>query len=406
MAAREIRHLVMALGPTHSDKWDRWTASLVAEDIYHDENLLELTDQDFDGLSITAYLKHLLRKFRRGQCAIGENIAKDTPNDVPEAIVHSTTFVGAAASWKQRCGSSCGQASCSINNMPRLAFLCNAERYVDTWLPFEHSEKFKRGIMNAKTGGELKEYILNVCNMWTLVMALDLGVVCACWELFPFDEVDPIFAAFFNGTLYVTFLCTLCCMLWFGIVVIVSSAVSPNNFKSFVITTLPQQQYGEEIFVVCIHLIILVISMLFIGKNMALSINDVIPTVCLVCVATFFVLPRFLFHVNWMSRCVFHCGLMGDIPVIHSVPSNMGTRETEKYIEAAVIAGAVFDEEQVCTDYRELARGRIPIWPGQKKLRLTKPHHQRSKPSWYNVGAWGKRAPAADSAAFQEGEMV
>ena len=50
-------------------------------------------------------------------------------------------------------------------------------------------------------------------------------------------------------------------------------------------------------------------------------------------------------------------------PPISAVPSKMSTRETEKFIEHAVLAGAVFDEEEVCTHYRDLARGQIPSWP-------------------------------------------
>ena len=139
-------------------------------------------------------------------------------------------------------------------------------------------------------------------NMWTLVMALFLGVVVACWELFPFDDVDPIFSAVYNATLFITFLCTLFCMLWFGIVVIVASAVSPSNFKTFVVTCLPQLQYGEELFVVCVHLLIAVMSMLFLAKNLVLDVDDLALTACVIGFALFLLLPRFIYHVNWMSR--------------------------------------------------------------------------------------------------------
>ena len=129
--AGSIRYLIETIAPSDDDKWERWASALEAEDIYLESHLIELHDSDFDALSITGYLKHLLRKFRRGQCAIGEEI--DAPAD-----------------------------SESKNIWPRFGLIRNAHRLLDFSLPFEHSMNFKRGIMNAKTGAELKEYMANV----------------------------------------------------------------------------------------------------------------------------------------------------------------------------------------------------------------------------------------------------
>jgi hypothetical protein len=57
-------HLLKEVAPDKPTKWVNWAEKLAEEDIETENDLLELAEEDFSGLPVSAALKSVLRKFR------------------------------------------------------------------------------------------------------------------------------------------------------------------------------------------------------------------------------------------------------------------------------------------------------------------------------------------------------
>jgi hypothetical protein len=105
---------------------------------------------------------------------------------------------------------------------------------VDWFMPFDHQTLFKRGVVHAKSSSELQGNVLNWAELWLVWAALLLGVTVSMWGMFPDgDFLHGAFALTFNIVAFFTCLFGFGATGLFGVLFVLSSAVSASAFKRF-----------------------------------------------------------------------------------------------------------------------------------------------------------------------------
>ena len=116
----------------------------------------------------------------------------------------------------------------------RLQLLSKVVIAVDWFMPFDHQTLFKRGVVHAKSSSEVQGHVLNWAELWLVWAALLLGVTVSMWGMFPDgDFLHGAFALTFNIVAFFTCLFGFGATGLFGVLFVLSSAVSASAFKRF-----------------------------------------------------------------------------------------------------------------------------------------------------------------------------
>ena len=93
---RGMRALLQELAPDKPTKWSNWTQQLAKEEVETKNDLLELAEKDFDGLSVSATFKSVLRKFRssRSNTGAGEGQPPPPPPASPSPSLSTELHAG------------------------------------------------------------------------------------------------------------------------------------------------------------------------------------------------------------------------------------------------------------------------------------------------------------------------
>jgi len=287
------------------------------------------------------------------------------------------------------------QSKASATNASRISRLWRLTSLRDWMIPVDHQTVFKRALLHAKDGASLKNYLLSLCDMWLLVLALMLGCSLVVWQGVPVSwfekQGDP---GMFGLTAYhcLSFLCSLSLSvniyLW-AVLRIIGGTVSTANFKTWMLMHMGCIRKAEHFVAASFYLWFALLNCLA-----HVQIQNVCPkwsVVFHVVVLVIFVRAVFVlfFNLNYIARVTLHVGHMSagrppsvktrwdrDSAAAHAIMENGGTvKEIEKQWIAEALLQLEPDEERVLQTILERS-----LEEKKQGEQNEEQHQQKSKP--------------------------
>jgi len=105
---------------------------------------------------------------------------------------------------------------------------------IDFLVPADHSMSFKLSVCFAKTGQELKEYMINLAQTWMVMESLFMGVLAQMWSMCPEDS-GHAGKALYECVASCVILLTFFSVVAWAVFYIVVASVNDKNMKAFVL---------------------------------------------------------------------------------------------------------------------------------------------------------------------------
>jgi len=230
-----------------------------------------------------------------------------------------------------------------------MSFLWSVGHVLDLVYPRDHQESFKRTIIHAKTGTQLCDHFVIMCEVWIISFSVLLGSLVGMWEIgVPTGCSDEVHLGF-ELVMAITQVLLLCAIVLNAVLLINMSAVHPSKAKQFALLCINTFQLAE--------LLVLGGIMFYLGTVLYITITRLDAawheswTPRIVVLVVYWIGFAIMYYaINFMSMMNMHGGLMeppdekGAVPVTRATPeTNLGrTVNQELYaVESAMVQECV-----------------------------------------------------------------
>ena len=256
--------------------------------------------------------------------------------------------------------------------LKRVTGFARITHFRDWFLPFDHQLGFKRAVLNAKDGADLRTFMLTCCEMWVLLLSLLLGTICALWEQFPDHESLPKDFCLASNWVFLAAVtaCFVALFMQTVLFTIASSISVQSRFKRFYAIAIPIIQCGDNLLHLTVCLFVVLVALVFYAKHVTIACDasdaasfdacreQLAPSTLPALIIYFLLASLLVYNVNWLSRMTVHGGLLGRRKRSGASATSLAKRlpsERKKGLQE-LFRDLVISEEGAIATYKEEAK--------------------------------------------------